>query len=40
MKNRVSAWLIVMLLGGLPIVAHALDIGGTFAVLFEALQVS
>jgi hypothetical protein len=39
MKNRVSVWLILVLLVGSPTLAYALDISGTFAVLFEALVV-
>ena len=40
MKNRVSAWLIVVLSVGFPTVAHALDIGGTIAILFKIAAVA
>jgi hypothetical protein len=37
MKDRVSAWLLLVLLVGFPTVAYALDIGGTFAVFFKII---
>lgn len=37
MKDRVSVWLIVVLLVGFPTVAYALDIGGAFADFFKLI---
>ena len=37
MKDRVSAWLLLVLLVGLPTVAYALDVGGTFDVGFQLI---
>ena len=39
MKYRVSVWLILVLLVGLPTLAHASDIGGAFADIFKAIGV-
>jgi len=40
MKDCVSAWLILVLLVGFPTVAYALDIGGTFVILFKVFAVA
>ena len=37
MKDRVSGWLLLVLLVGFPTVAYALDIGGTFADFFKVI---
>ncbi|MGI4867576.1 MAG: hypothetical protein ACRYFZ_26890 [Janthinobacterium lividum] len=37
MKDRISVWLIVVLLVGFPTVAHALDIGGIFTDFFKVI---
>jgi hypothetical protein len=35
MKDRVSVWLLLVLLIGFPTVAYALDIGGIFTDFFK-----
>jgi hypothetical protein len=37
MKNRVSAWLLLVLLIGFPTTAYALGVGGAFAEVFKAI---
>jgi hypothetical protein len=37
MKDRVSVWLVLVLLVGFPSVAYALDTGGTFADFFKLI---
>jgi hypothetical protein len=37
MKDRVSAGLLLVMLAGLPTLAHALDIGGTFTEGFNII---
>jgi hypothetical protein len=39
MKDRVSAWLLLVLLIALPTLVHASDIGGAFADIFKAIGV-
>lgn len=37
MKDRISAGLLLVMLAGLPTLAHALDIGGTFTEGFNII---